>query len=61
MNLKLTVASKNYDEAIRLAAESLKFADSIANPTTRCRFAPDSLLLLAHLQRQSGCYSAGAR
>jgi CHAT domain-containing protein len=45
---------QNYDEAFRLAAESLKFADSIANPANALKLRTGSLLLLAHLQRQSG-------
>src|SRR6185369_11792670 len=45
---------QNYDEAFRLAKESLKFADSITSPANALKLRTGSLLLLAHLQRQSG-------
>jgi CHAT domain-containing protein len=42
---------KNFPEAFRLASESMKFADSLKDPL---KLRTESLLLLAHLQRQSG-------
>src|SRR6185503_6681497 len=45
---------KNYPEAIQLASESLKIADSLKDPANAFKLRTGSLLLLAHLQRQSG-------
>jgi CHAT domain-containing protein len=45
---------KNFPEAIRLASESLKIADSLKDPANAFKLRTGSLLLLAHLQRQSG-------
>jgi CHAT domain-containing protein len=45
---------KNFAEAIRLASESLSLADSIQDPKNAIELRTGSLLLLAHLQRQSG-------
>lgn len=42
---------KNFAEAFRLASESMKFADSVKDPL---KLRTESLLLLGHLQRQSG-------
>jgi CHAT domain-containing protein len=42
---------KNFPEALRLASESMKFVDSLKDPF---KLRTETLLLLAHLQRQSG-------
>src|SRR5690349_11433088 len=48
---QINAGKKNLGEAFRLASESMKFADSLKDPLTP---RTESLVMLAHLQRQSG-------
>lgn len=48
---QINAGKKNLPEAFRLASESMKFADSLKDPLTP---RTESLVMLAHLQRQSG-------
>jgi hypothetical protein len=48
---QINAGRKNLPEAFRLASESMKFADSLKDPLTP---RTESLVMLGHLQRQSG-------
>ena len=45
---------REFDEAIKFAKESLTVANSVADPANARKLTSNSLLQLAHLQRQSG-------
>lgn len=48
---QINAGKKNLAEAFRLASESMRFADSLKDPLTP---RTESLVMLGHLQRQSG-------
>jgi CHAT domain-containing protein len=47
-------AKRNYDEALLLGLESVKFADTVADRDLAFKLETGSLLLMAHLERQMG-------